>query len=74
MRNPLPSFFSYLFMTAGLIALFSAFGMILIFLRYYVISISDLEKQTGFIFLYIFITSVILAPTFFYISDKLSKK
>jgi len=60
-------------MTAGIIALFSAFGMIIIFLRSYVISINDLEKHTGFIFLYIFIISFILAPTFLYISHKLEK-
>ncbi|MCZ6469432.1 MAG: hypothetical protein O6702_06550 [Candidatus Dadabacteria bacterium] len=44
MRDSLPNFFSYLFMTAALIALFSAFGMIVIFLRAHVISINVLEK------------------------------
>jgi sensor histidine kinase YesM len=73
MRNSLPNFFSYLFMTAALIALFSAFGMIIIFLRSYVMSINDLEQRTGYILLYIFIISLILAPTFLYISDKLEK-
>lgn len=73
MRDSLPNFFSYLFMTTALIALFSAFGMIVIFLRAHVISINVLEKETGFIFLYIFIISFILAPTFLYISYKIDK-
>jgi len=60
-------------MTAALIALSPAFGMIVIFLRTHVISINVPEKQTGFIFLYIFIISFILAPTFLYTSYKTDK-
>ena len=73
MKNSLPDLFSYLFMTAAMVALFSAFGTIVIFLRNFFISITDLESKTGFIFLYIFIVSIILTPTFLYFSYKLEK-
>jgi len=73
MRDSLPDLFSYLFMTAALMALFSAFGVIIIFLRSYVIVINDLERQTGSILLYILIASLILAPTFLYFSYKIEK-
>ena len=70
MRSSLPEIFSYLSMTAGLIALFSAFGMIIIFLRSFVINISEQETKTGYILLYLFIVSLILVPIFFYLSNR----
>ncbi|MEK6224296.1 MAG: hypothetical protein N2A97_05465 [Thermodesulfobacteriales bacterium] len=57
-------------MTFGLVALFSTFGTIIIFLRRYFISVNDVEKQTGFILLYILIGSLILSLLFLYLSDK----
>ena len=70
MKKSLPEVFSYLSMTAGLVALFSAFGMIIIFLRSSVINISDLETKTGYTFLYIFLASIVLVPIFFYLSNR----
>jgi len=52
------------------VALFSTFGTIIIFLRRYFISVNDVEKQTGFILLYILIGSLILSLLFLYLSDK----
>jgi len=69
-RTSLTTIFSYLFMTFGLVALFSTFGTIIIFLRRYFISVNDVEKQTGFILLYILIGSLILSLLFLYLSDK----
>jgi len=57
-------------MTFGLVALFSTFGTIIIFLRRYFISVNDVEKQTGFILLYILIGSLILSLLLLYLSDK----
>lgn len=73
MRDSLSSVFSYLFTVAVFISLISAFGMILILLRSFIVEISGIEKQTGFIFLYIFLTCIILAPIFLFISNKLEK-
>ncbi|MEQ9619480.1 MAG: hypothetical protein RIG61_09940 [Deltaproteobacteria bacterium] len=73
MRDSLSSVFSYLFMTAVFISVISAFGIILILIRSFIVEISEIEKQTGFIFLYIFLACIILAPIFLFISNKLEK-
>lgn len=73
MRESLSSIFSYLFMTAVFISVMTAFGMVIIILRAIIIDISDAEKEIAFLFLYTFLTSIILAPIFLYISNKLEK-
>lgn len=73
MRDSLSSVFSYLFMVAVFISIISAFGIILILFRSFIFEISGIEKQTGFIFLYIFLTCIISAPIFLFISNKLEK-
>ncbi len=61
-------------MTFGLVALFSTFGTIIIFLRRYFISVNDVEKQTGFILLYILIGSFLLSIICLYISGRTNKE
>lgn len=73
MRDQLSSIFSYLFMFTAVLCLISAFAVIIIFIRSIVHDISLAEKQTGFIFLYIFIIGAVLAPVFLYVSNKLEK-
>ena len=73
MRDQLSSLFSYLFMTAAVTGLISAFGVIIIVIRAIVLDISITEKQVGFIFLYIFIIAAAAAPIFLFISNKLEK-
>lgn len=73
MRDSLSSVFTYLFMVAVFISLVSAFGMILILVRSFIIEISVTEKQIGFKFLYVFLTCIILAPIFLFTSNKLEK-
>ena len=73
MRDQLSSIFSYLFMSAAVICLISAFGVIIIFIRSLVQDIGMTEKQTGLLFFYIFIIAAVLAPVFLLISNKLEK-
>jgi|GEM_PF-1906410 len=73
MRDQLSSIFSYLFMSAAVICLISAFAAIIIFIRSLVQDIGMMEKQTGFLFLYIFVIAALLAPVFLYVSNKLEK-
>ncbi len=73
MRDQLASIFSYLFMSAAVICLISAFAVIIIFIRSIVHDIGIAEKQTGFVFLYIFIIAAVLAPIFLYVSNRLEK-
>lgn len=73
MRDSLSSVFSYLFMVAVFISVVAAFSTILILLRSFIVEISVTEKQIGFIFLYIFLTCIILAPIFLFISNRLEK-
>jgi hypothetical protein len=73
MRDQLSSIFSYLFMSSAVICLISAFGVIIIFIRSFVQDIGIAEKQTGFLFLYIFIIAAVSAPIFLLISNRLEK-
>jgi hypothetical protein len=73
MRDSLSSVFSYLFMAAVIICIISLFGALIIFMRSFTMDIGGLERQTGFAFLYVFISCVIAAPIFHYISTKLEK-
>ncbi len=73
MRDSLSSVFIYLFMAAVFLFIVSAFGMVVIFLRAIMIDISGTEKQLGILFLYTFLTCIILAPIFLYIANKLEK-
>ena len=73
MRDQLSSIFSYLFMFAAVICLISAFVVLIIFIRSFVHEIGLSERQVGFVFLYIFIVSAVLAPVFLYVSNKLEK-
>ncbi len=73
MRDSLAHILSYLFMSAAVTCVISAFGVIIIFLRSMFGNISQTEKDTGFLFVYIFIACIILAPIFLYASNKLEK-
>lgn len=73
MKASLSSAFSYLFMAAVFISVMTAFGMVIILLRAIFVDISGMEKEIGFLFLYTFLTCIILAPIFLYISSRLEK-
>lgn len=73
MRDQLSSIFSYLFMGAAITCLISAFAVIIIFIRSFVLDIGKAETQTGFFFLYMFIIAAVLAPVFLYVSNRLEK-
>ena len=73
MRDSLSSIFSYLFMTTIFMLILSAFGMLIVFLRSLFTDIGDMETRVGFLFVYILIICIILAPIFLYVSNKLEK-
>ena len=73
MRDHLSSIFSYLFMSAAFICVISVFAGLIIMLRSIVLDTTIVERQIGYIFLYIFIASLILGPIFLFISTKLEK-
>lgn len=73
MRDSLSSIFSYLFMTTIFMLILSAFGMLIVFLRSLFTDIGDMETRVGFLFVYILIICIILAPIFLYVSSKLEK-
>ena len=73
MRDSLSSIFSYLFMTTIFMLILSAFGMLIVFLRSFFTDIGDMETRVGFLFVYILIICIILAPIFLYVSNKLEK-
>lgn len=73
MRESLSSVFSYLFMTTIFILMLAAFGLLVVFLHSLFTDVGDVETQVGFLFIYIIIACVILAPIFLYISNKLEK-
>lgn len=73
MRDSLSSVFSYLFTTTIFIIILSAFGALIVLLRSMFTDISNVEARVGFLFIYILITCVILAPIFLYVSNKLEK-
>lgn len=74
MRDSLSAVFSYLFMASIVICIISLFGVLIIFMRSFTTDVGGLEKQSGYAFLYVFITCVIAAPIFHYISNKLEKR
>lgn len=51
----------------------SLFGALIIFLRSLTGDIGGMEEQAGYMFLYILIISLILAPVFLYLSVRLEK-
>ncbi len=73
MRNSLSNVFSYLFMIASFICIISAFSLLVILVRYFMIDIGPQEKQIAKLFVVIFISTIILAPTLYYISYRLEK-
>ncbi len=73
MRDMFANFFSYLFMSTIVLAMLAAFGAIIVLIRSLLATISPREVNLGFLFLYIFFACVILAPTFFYIANRLEK-
>lgn len=73
MRDSLSSVFSYLFTTTIFIIILSAFGALIVFLRSIFTDIGDVETRVGFLFIYILIACVILAPVFLFVSNKLEK-
>lgn len=73
MRDQLSSVFSYMFMASVFVSVVSLFAVLIIFLRFFMMEIGELEKQTGYAFLYIFIICIILAPVFLYLSNRLEK-
>lgn len=74
MRDSLSSVFSYLFMATVIVCVISLFGTLIIFMRSFTMEVGGLERQTGFAFLYVFISCIIAAPIFHYISHKLEKQ
>jgi hypothetical protein len=73
MRDQLSSIFSYLFMASIFVFIVSLFAVLIIFLRSFIVNIGNLEKQTGYAFLCILITCIILAPIFLYLSNRMEK-
>jgi len=73
MRDSLSSVFSYLFTTTIFIIILSAFGALIVFLRSIFTRIGNVEARVGFLFIYILIACVILAPIFLFIANKLEK-
>ena len=53
--------------------LISVFAVLIILIRSVVGDISQVERQTGFVFFYIFIITALLAPIFLYVSHRLEK-
>ena len=74
MRDSLSSVFSYLFMASIFISIISLFAVLIIFLRSFMTDTGELEKQSGYAFLYLFIICIIAAPIFHYISNRLEKR
>lgn len=73
MRDQLSSAFSYLFMTSVIVSFVSLFAVLTIFLRSFMTNIGDLEKQTGYVFLYTLLICIILAPIFLYLGNRIEK-
>ncbi len=73
MKSSLAAFLSYLYMTCIVVLLVSAFGTIIIGIRYFLTSVSETEKSIGFNFLIIFLLSGILAPILLHLSQKLDR-
>jgi len=51
----------------------SAFSLLVILVRYFILDIGPQEKQIAKYFVVIFISTIILAPTLHYISCRLEK-
>ena len=74
MKSSLASLFSYLFMTAIIVVVISAFGAAIIGIRYFLTSISHTEKALGINFLTVLIVAGLLAPLLLHLSLKLERK
>lgn len=74
MKSSFASLFSYLFMTAIVVVVISAFGTAIIGTRYFLTSISDSEISLGYNFVIVFVVSALLAPLFLHISLKLERR
>jgi|GEM_PF-2034185 len=74
MKSSLASLFSYLFMTAIIVVVISAFGTAIIGTRYFLTSISDTEKALGINFLTVLVVAGLLAPLLLHLSLKLERK
>lgn len=73
MRNTLLNLTSYLFTITVVIIAVSAFGAVIIALRSFFSSIGEEEKNLGYKFLIVFISSGIAAPVFLYLNRKFEK-
>lgn len=73
MKSSFASFFSYLFVTTILTLIISAFGTAIVGVRHLLTTISDSEKTIGYYMLAVFIASLLLAPLFLYINQKLDR-
>ena len=73
MRNTLLSLTSYLFTISVVIIAVSAFGAVIIGLRSFFSTIGETEKELGYKFLIIFISSGIAAPLFLHLNRKFEK-
>lgn len=73
MRNTLLSLTSYLFTISVVILAVSAFGAVIIALRSFFSSIGEQEKELGYKFLIVFVSSGIAAPILLHLNRKFEK-
>jgi len=65
--------FSYLFAISIFISAISAFFVVLVLLRHFFSSVSETEAHLAYNSLIVFVISIVLAPIFLSISQKLEK-
>lgn len=73
MKSSIAAFLSYLFMTVIIVLVVSAFGALIVGVRYFFTSISEAEKSIGYNFMLIFITCAIIAPIILHLNLKLDR-